>query len=288
MKKSYFIRLFIVLLLCLLLALTAIAHPGRLDSNGGHYVRSPGHGYPVGSYHYHDGSSVSVSSSEAKTSSVKIAEETTPEKQISKIVIELNSDLFFALQNSPFIDGTKYVVPAKPLNGPVINSLPVVKMANGNIKIDATDTQLKSFIKFSYQVKKWIKYQGQPNRQPIASVSFFDKIKNYIKPFMFFIGILLFTFFSAKTFFHQRKVSFLKRQISQLQSENLTLESKAALLEEDLQQLEKEYAKVQEYIKRLENSLRFRNNQICFLYNKTDKLEAESKQLREQLEKLEK
>lgn len=31
------------------------AHPGRTDSNGGHYVRTAGWGYPVGSYHYHNG-----------------------------------------------------------------------------------------------------------------------------------------------------------------------------------------------------------------------------------------
>jgi hypothetical protein len=29
------------------------AHPGRTDANGGHYVRTSGWGYPVGSYHYH-------------------------------------------------------------------------------------------------------------------------------------------------------------------------------------------------------------------------------------------
>lgn len=33
------------------------AHPGRTDSNGGHYVRTSGWGYPVGSYHYHNGGS---------------------------------------------------------------------------------------------------------------------------------------------------------------------------------------------------------------------------------------
>lgn len=71
MKKSYFIRLFIILLLCLLLALTAIAHPGRLDSSGGHYVRTPGHGYPVGSYHYHDGPPASGSSSNSREKSLE-------------------------------------------------------------------------------------------------------------------------------------------------------------------------------------------------------------------------
>lgn len=33
----------------------SIAHPGRTDSYGGHYVRKSGWGHPVGSYHYHSG-----------------------------------------------------------------------------------------------------------------------------------------------------------------------------------------------------------------------------------------
>jgi hypothetical protein len=46
-------------ILTLLLALVAVlsvptnAHPGRTDERGGHYVRTPGWGYDVGSYHYH-------------------------------------------------------------------------------------------------------------------------------------------------------------------------------------------------------------------------------------------
>jgi hypothetical protein len=33
----------------------AYAHPGRTDAQGGHYVRTAGWGYPVGSYHCHSG-----------------------------------------------------------------------------------------------------------------------------------------------------------------------------------------------------------------------------------------
>jgi hypothetical protein len=33
----------------------ADAHPGRTDAQGGHNVRTAGWGYPVGSYHYHNG-----------------------------------------------------------------------------------------------------------------------------------------------------------------------------------------------------------------------------------------
>ena len=45
MKKLIFIFIFIKFL---------YPHPGRTDANGGHYVRTPGHGYSVGSYHYHN------------------------------------------------------------------------------------------------------------------------------------------------------------------------------------------------------------------------------------------
>ena len=47
MKKL--ISLMLVLLLLILFAFTALAHPGRTDSNGGHYNRS------TGEYHYHHG-----------------------------------------------------------------------------------------------------------------------------------------------------------------------------------------------------------------------------------------
>ena len=47
MKKL--ISLMLVLLLLILFAFTVLAHPGRTDSNGGHYNRS------TGEYHYHHG-----------------------------------------------------------------------------------------------------------------------------------------------------------------------------------------------------------------------------------------
>ncbi len=56
----------IVALLCALILLPStkiiFAHPGRTDDNGGHYVRTEGHGYPVGSYHYHNGGETTSSS----------------------------------------------------------------------------------------------------------------------------------------------------------------------------------------------------------------------------------
>lgn len=54
-------RFTVILLVCLafVYSLTSItyAHPGRTDKNGGHYVRTSGWGYSVGSYHYHNGGS---------------------------------------------------------------------------------------------------------------------------------------------------------------------------------------------------------------------------------------
>lgn len=42
-------------ILSISISFPANAHPGRTDKYGGHYVRTSGWGYPVGSYHYHNG-----------------------------------------------------------------------------------------------------------------------------------------------------------------------------------------------------------------------------------------
>lgn len=44
----------ILIVLCSLTWIIAFAHPGRTDSNGGHWVRKEGWGYEVGTYHYHN------------------------------------------------------------------------------------------------------------------------------------------------------------------------------------------------------------------------------------------
>lgn len=71
MKKK-FIALFVSFMLLVSNTLV-IAHPGRTDSSGGHYVRTGGWGYPVGSYHYHNGgySSGGSSSGSSKTTTSK-------------------------------------------------------------------------------------------------------------------------------------------------------------------------------------------------------------------------
>jgi hypothetical protein len=44
----------ILMVLCSLTWIIAFAHPGRTDSTGGHWVRTEGWGYEVGTYHYHN------------------------------------------------------------------------------------------------------------------------------------------------------------------------------------------------------------------------------------------
>ncbi|WP_371381438.1 YHYH domain-containing protein [Sporomusa aerivorans] len=53
--SKFFEKALVTLLVVTLPVSFANAHPGRTDSNGGHYVRTAGWGYPVGSYHYHNG-----------------------------------------------------------------------------------------------------------------------------------------------------------------------------------------------------------------------------------------
>ena len=50
------------MVLCSLTWLIAFAHPGRTDSNGGHWVRTEGWGYEVRTYHYHNKGTQSNSS----------------------------------------------------------------------------------------------------------------------------------------------------------------------------------------------------------------------------------
>lgn len=59
----------ILIVLCSLTWIIVFAHPGRTDSNGGHWVRTEGWGYEVGTYHYHNGGSSSGQSSSSSASS---------------------------------------------------------------------------------------------------------------------------------------------------------------------------------------------------------------------------
>lgn len=51
MRKYVSVAAFVVLVS----VSSGFSHPGRTDGSGGHYVRKSGYGYPVGSYHYHNG-----------------------------------------------------------------------------------------------------------------------------------------------------------------------------------------------------------------------------------------
>lgn len=69
-------RFAVILLVCLafVFSLTSItyAHPGRTDKNGGHYVRSSGWGYAIGSYHYHNGGSSTTKSVSSNSYSYEV------------------------------------------------------------------------------------------------------------------------------------------------------------------------------------------------------------------------
>ncbi len=55
MKKKLTSLLLALVMLLMVFSPFALAHPGRTDSLGGHYVRKSGWGYKVGTYHYHKG-----------------------------------------------------------------------------------------------------------------------------------------------------------------------------------------------------------------------------------------
>jgi hypothetical protein len=75
----------ILIVLCSLTWLIAFAHPGRTDENGGHWVKTEGWGYEVGTYHYHNDGyqsnhSDSYNSSSTSSISPKIEKNTEPQK----------------------------------------------------------------------------------------------------------------------------------------------------------------------------------------------------------------
>ena len=51
MKKTT--AMLLCALFCITLCVNVSAHPGRTDARGGHYVRTEGWGYPLGTYHFH-------------------------------------------------------------------------------------------------------------------------------------------------------------------------------------------------------------------------------------------
>lgn len=71
LKRIIIIYTFI-LLFTFIISEPVYSNPGSLDSNGGHYVRTAGWGYSVGSYHSHDRSSTQRNNSGSNDSSGRI------------------------------------------------------------------------------------------------------------------------------------------------------------------------------------------------------------------------
>lgn len=69
LRKNLMVVLIVFFTFCINTAV--YSHPGRTDSKGGHYVRTPGWGYPVGSYHYHNGSNASGSTSSSSSNATE-------------------------------------------------------------------------------------------------------------------------------------------------------------------------------------------------------------------------
>ncbi|MBU3143565.1 peptidoglycan-binding protein [Clostridium sp. CF012] len=78
------------------------AHSGRTDSKGGHYVRTAGKGYPVGSYHYHNGGSSTIKATSPSNSSAS----SSSTSNIKKIQQKLN-DLGYSCGVADGSMGTK-------------------------------------------------------------------------------------------------------------------------------------------------------------------------------------
>ncbi|MFT9496301.1 peptidoglycan-binding protein [Anaerosolibacter sp.] len=66
---------FMTVAFIIMTSFTGLAHPGRTDSSGGHYVRTAGWGYPVGSYHYHNAPRVSYTANFIDKSTVVLIQE---------------------------------------------------------------------------------------------------------------------------------------------------------------------------------------------------------------------
>ncbi len=106
----------IILILYILNINISHAHSGRTDSNGGHTVRTEGHGYPVGSYHYHNGSGTSTTTQISNTNYTNTQTYEKPEITTDKIN-EINygeeKDLNININND---SGNMYTVTSSDTN----------------------------------------------------------------------------------------------------------------------------------------------------------------------------
>ena len=104
-KKSSQIKLKIIVIIFLLVVINILncvssnAHSGRTDSKGGHYVRKEGTGYPLNSYHYHNGGSTSSSSNKSTRKSTYAKPKITANK-ISTIKYGEEESVLATISNS--------------------------------------------------------------------------------------------------------------------------------------------------------------------------------------------
>lgn len=230
-----------VLIFILIIGLSASAHPGKLDSNGGHYVRTPGHGYPVGSYHYHNGNSVTESVTEEPPEEPPALQKspTTMNKQIS-IAIIAGLDILEILQNNVFTRFFEITNPPPPLNGPVIKSLPVVRTGDGDLKLNSTPAEIRAFVKNANKTRRWSEYQKRIKQQVyvVSSAStsqehtweFWD-----VKAIVILLSLLFFVVFIIILC---RKISSLKNHLSTCEKKNAELNNKINSLNEEKKMLE--------------------------------------------------
>lgn len=110
-------------LIIFLITSPALSHPGRTDSSGGHHVRTPGWGYPVGSYHYHNGgysgsygSGGSSSNYNKKSTKKKTSKKATLKKKLI-IAVDLTGVKAYPDLNSYDLVGITYGYEIKDLGG---------------------------------------------------------------------------------------------------------------------------------------------------------------------------
>ncbi|OAZ48483.1 copper amine oxidase N-terminal domain-containing protein [Paenibacillus polymyxa] len=124
MKKKVLASSFALVLI--LSSATAYAHPGRTDSNGGHYCRTncAKWGLQDGEYHYHNGGGSSSSSSSSSNSIKSIPKKSTVKPKAAKPAYK-ESGL------RVYVNGNKLSFSSAPLIYQNTNLVPLREIAEG-------------------------------------------------------------------------------------------------------------------------------------------------------------
>ena len=134
MRKKVLLAVITICVSLFLINGIVLAHPGRTDSNGGHYVRKSGWGYPVGSYHYHNGGSSSggYSSGSSGSSSSTTYVETKPKLTVSipTYKVAINNQIYNSANSKYPVLVYNYITYI-PLTSDVCNALGI------GIKVDS-------------------------------------------------------------------------------------------------------------------------------------------------------